>query len=84
MSLGDGSDAPDKWGKAIWASDGIHPNDEGYRIWGEHIGMSIVRQALLGTPPSEAVSNSNSVSGLGRLAAAGGLAAGGLAASASQ
>jgi len=32
---------------SYWAVDGIHPNDEGYRIWGEHIGQGIVRQALL-------------------------------------
>ena len=31
-----------------WAVDGIHPNDEGYRLWGEHIAQAIVRQALLG------------------------------------
>ena len=28
-----------------WAPDGIHPNDEGYRIWGEYIAHS-VSQAL--------------------------------------
>ena len=44
----DGSDEGDRWGASIWAKDGIHPNDEGYRIWGEHIAKSIVRQALLG------------------------------------
>ena len=30
-----------------WAQDGVHPNDEGYRVWAEHIGTSIVRQQLL-------------------------------------
>uniref|UniRef100_A0A7S3BQ24 SGNH hydrolase-type esterase domain-containing protein n=1 Tax=Haptolina ericina TaxID=156174 RepID=A0A7S3BQ24_9EUKA len=30
-----------------WASDGIHPNDLGYRIWGEHIGLSILKEVLL-------------------------------------
>jgi len=24
-----------------WAPDGIHPNDEGYRIWGEHIAHAL-------------------------------------------
>ena len=30
-----------------WARDGIHPNDAGYTIWGEHIAQGIMRQALL-------------------------------------
>lgn len=30
-----------------WAVDGIHPNDEGQRIWGEHIAAHIVRRHLL-------------------------------------
>ena len=39
------------WGrKRYWAADGIHPNDEGYRIWGEHIGAGIIKQALLQGP----------------------------------
>jgi len=29
-----------------WARDGVHPNDEGYAKWGEHIGSCIVRQAF--------------------------------------
>ena len=29
--------------KTYWAADGIHPNDEGYRIWGEHIAQSVAR-----------------------------------------
>ncbi len=33
--------------RAYWAEDGIHPNDEGYRIWGTHIGMDILRQGVL-------------------------------------
>ena len=39
----------DGWwsGRRYWASDGIHPNDEGYRVWGEHIGSSILKEALL-------------------------------------
>ena len=41
-------DADGPWSKrSNWAVDGIHPNDEGYKIWGEHIGRSIMRQALL-------------------------------------
>uniref|UniRef100_A0A7S0NYU3 SGNH hydrolase-type esterase domain-containing protein n=1 Tax=Calcidiscus leptoporus TaxID=127549 RepID=A0A7S0NYU3_9EUKA len=34
----------DEWwsGKQYWAVDGIHPNDEGYRIWGEHIAHGIL------------------------------------------
>lgn len=43
----DGSAEGDRWGASIWAKDGIHPNEEGYRIWGEHIARSIVKQALL-------------------------------------
>ena len=27
--------------------DGVHPNDEGYKVWGEHIASCIMRQALL-------------------------------------
>ncbi len=27
-----------------WARDGIHPSDEGYRIWGSYIAEEIVRQ----------------------------------------
>ena len=39
------------WGRKVyWAADGIHPNDEGYRIWGEHIGAGIIKQALLQGP----------------------------------
>ena len=30
-----------------WADDGIHPNDAGYRVWGEHIGRSILRHVEL-------------------------------------
>ena len=30
-----------------WAVDGVHPSDEGYGVWGEHIARSIMRQALL-------------------------------------
>ena len=45
----DGSADGDRWGASIWAKDGIHPNEEGYRIWGEHIAKSIVKQALLST-----------------------------------
>ena len=33
-----------------WARDGIHPNDKGYTVWGEHIAQGIVRQALLTSP----------------------------------
>jgi len=35
----------DEWwaGKQYWATDGIHPNDAGYRIWGEHIAQSIAQ-----------------------------------------
>ena len=29
-----------------WAADGIHPNDEGYRIWGEHIAQSVAQGLL--------------------------------------
>ena len=36
--------------RKLWAKDGIHPNDEGYRIWGEYIGSYILRQALLQAP----------------------------------
>ena len=36
--------------RRYWAADGIHPNDEGYQLWGEHIGMAVVRQALLSGP----------------------------------
>ena len=34
----------DEWWSAqrYWAVDGIHPNDEGYRVWGEHIGGAIL------------------------------------------
>ena len=41
----------DEWWSArrYWASDGIHPNDEGYRIWGEHIAASIL-MALKAVP----------------------------------
>ena len=34
-------------GRQYWAVDGIHPNDDGYRIWGEHIAQQILGQALL-------------------------------------
>jgi len=38
-----------RWsGRRYWSSDGVHPSDEGYQVWGEHIGSSILRQALLG------------------------------------
>ena len=31
------------WASArYWAADGIHPNDEGYRIWGEHIAQGVL------------------------------------------
>lgn len=32
-----------EWWEAprYWAQDGIHPNDEGYRIWGEHIAHAL-------------------------------------------
>ena len=33
--------------RRFWAKDGIHPNDEGYRVWGEFIGSAILQQALL-------------------------------------
>ena len=36
--------------KRYWAADGVHPNDEGYQVWGEHIGKSILTQALLSRP----------------------------------
>mmetsp|Transcript_4058 Transcript_4058/g.6772 ORF Transcript_4058/g.6772 Transcript_4058/m.6772 type:complete len:335 (+) Transcript_4058:35-1039(+) len=38
----------DDWYSAskYWAIDGIHPSDEGYRVWGEHIGTSIVDHLL--------------------------------------
>ena len=34
----------DEWqsAKKYWAVDGIHPNDEGYRVWGEHIAHDIL------------------------------------------
>ena len=39
------------WGqRSYWARDGIHPNDKGYTVWGEHIAQGIVRQALLTSP----------------------------------
>jgi len=28
---------------AYWADDGIHPNDAGYKLWGEHIGRGVMR-----------------------------------------
>ena len=32
-----------RWASArYWAADGIHPNDEGYRIWGEHIAQGVL------------------------------------------
>ena len=34
--------------RAFWAADGIHPNSRGYRVWAEHIGKGILRQAVLG------------------------------------
>lgn len=36
--------------RRYWAADGIHPSDEGYRVWGEHIGQGIVKQ--LGLHPT--------------------------------
>ena len=33
--------------RRYWAADGIHPSDEGYRVWGEYIAQNIVRQAPL-------------------------------------
>ena len=39
--------------RRYWADDGIHPSDEGYRVWGEHIGMSMLKQALLGAAVAE-------------------------------
>lgn len=44
----------DEWWcqRKYWAADGIHPNDEGYRIWGEHIGQSIAQQLFTGSQAS--------------------------------
>ena len=36
--------------KLYWARDGIHPNNKGYTVWGEHIAQGIVVQGLLGAP----------------------------------
>lgn len=38
----------DEWwsAKQYWAVDGIHPNDAGYRIWGEHIARGILTAPL--------------------------------------
>ena len=30
-----------------WSDDGVHPNDDGYRVWGEHIGRGILHHAGL-------------------------------------
>jgi len=40
----------DEWWceRKYWAADGIHPNDEGYRVWGEHIGRTIAQQLVSG------------------------------------
>ena len=42
---GEDDEIPEWWAaREYWAEDGIHPNDAGYRIWGEHIAESITRQ----------------------------------------
>ena len=48
-----GMPEPTQWStQRYWAADGVHPSDEGYRVWGEHIGTAIVRQAMLAGGPS--------------------------------
>ena len=46
----------DEWWAAdrYWAADGIHPNDEGYRVWGEHIAQAVT-QCLRNGSPAHAV-----------------------------
>ena len=42
---GEDDEIPEWWAaREYWAEGGIHPNDAGYRIWGEHIAESITRQ----------------------------------------
>ena len=36
-----------------WAPDGIHPNDEGYRIWGEHIAHVVGDCLRNGSPAGQ-------------------------------
>jgi len=44
----------DEWwsAKQYWAVDGIHPNDEGYRIWGEHIADGILSHLRAAQKPA--------------------------------
>eukprot|EP00967_Tisochrysis_lutea_P004601 scaffold5429_cov32-Tisochrysis_lutea.AAC.3 len=37
------AEADEGWAEAAyWAKDGIHPSDEGYRVWGEYIGDTLL------------------------------------------